>query len=166
VGGGWPGGMPDSDPCIDAEFFHDGVTFRTFRAGNAGRYCVLRVVSATGGSMLLAGDIDAGAERHLLARVGGAALASEAVLTSRRTSAAGSSPQWIEALRPGLVIATGGVDGAVSRTAVIDRWRRRGARIIDTRHDGGVELEIARGVRIRATARDSRYPFIWRRPPV
>ena len=46
----------------------------------------------------------------------------------------------------------------------LERWRRAGAEILDTRRDGGIELGIGTdGVRVLGIARTSRYPFAWRR---
>ena len=85
------------------------------------------------------------------------------VLMGRQVGEAGSSPEWIENTAPGLAMASGGVDGAISRQRVIERWRRSGSRILDTRRDGGIELELtARGIGTR-TVVGSRYPFPWRR---
>jgi competence protein ComEC len=163
VGGGWPGGAPRAERCRDQRFVWDQVEFATFEAG-PGRYCLLRV-SVPGGSLLLAGDLDVAAERRLIERVGARALASDAVLVNRRVSASASSEGWIESLSPGLVIATGGITQASTRVEVLERWRRHSDRIIDTRHVGGVVLQLdAAGVRLRSTARDTRYPFAWRRP--
>jgi competence protein ComEC len=127
-----------------------------------GRYCVLRV-SAAGASLLMGGDLDADAERALLARLPEGALASELVLIGRQAGEAGSSSRWIESTAPGLAIASGGIRGAQSRARVLERWRRHGCRVLDVHREGGIELEIdSRGVTIEALA-SSRYPFHWRR---
>jgi competence protein ComEC len=160
VGGGWPGSATDPR-CREQQFHWDEVAFQIFEAG---RYCLLRV-AVPGASVLLAGDLDAAAERRLLARVGAPALASDAVLVGRRVSASASSAGWIESLSPGLVIASGGIAEARARIEVLDRWRRHSKLIVDTRRVGGVRLLLdADGVRLGAAARDSRFPFAWRRP--
>jgi competence protein ComEC len=163
AGGGWPGSRLATERCGSSRWTWDGVRFDTLTAGSGGRHCLLRLV-VPGGSVLLTGDIDAAAERSLLARHGSAALASDVVMVSRQASATGSSPEWIEGLSPGLAIASGGPAGARSREVVLDRWRRANARVIDTRREGAVRLSVGvRGVEIDATASESRYPFVWRR---
>jgi competence protein ComEC len=112
---------------------------------------------------LLAGDLDAAAERALVSRFPGE-LASDVVLMSRQGSSLASAPEWIEATGAGLAIATGGIADSQSRAVTLERWRRAGAAILDTRRDGGIELGIGTGgVRVLAIARASRYPFVWRR---
>lgn len=161
AGAGWPGARLPVERCRDSRWHWDGVDFHTFVAGRGGRHCVLRVATE-GGSMLLAGDVDAAAERTLLARVG-EALHADIALVSRQASAGASSRQWIEAISPGLAIATGGIDGARSRVEVMDRWRAVSA-VIDTRALGAVKLELgADRAEVAAIASEVRYPFVWRR---
>jgi competence protein ComEC len=161
AGGGWPGsGLPVSR-CRDARWQWDGVEFQAY---GAGRYCALRVV-AKGASMLLAGELDAGAEDELRIRWR-ATLRSDVVTMSRQAGERGSTARWIETVSPGLAIATGGIARAQSRQRVIERWHRHGSGVLDTRVVGGVELALGEGgVRLRAGARQSRFPFHWRRDP-
>jgi competence protein ComEC len=163
VGGGWPGTSLPVVRCSDDRFHWDSIEFQTFVAGTRGEFCVLRVV-AGGHALLLGGDLDAPAERDLLSRLPAGALASDAVLMSRQASALGSSPQWIEAAAARLAIATGGVADSDSRAQAIARWRRAGARVVDTRDLGGIEIGFGtQGVALLAAARTARYPFAWRR---
>ena len=162
VGGGWPATSLPVVRCADSEFAWDGVEFRTYSSGPGGRYCVLRV-SAGARGILLAGDLDAAAERDLVARISDE-LKSDVVLMSRQGSSLASAPEWIEATAAGLAIATGGIADSQSRAATLERWRRAGADILDTRRDGGIELGIGTGgVRVLGVARNARYPFVWRR---
>jgi competence protein ComEC len=163
VGGGWPATSLPVAPCRDEQFRWDGVEFRVYASGPRGRYCVLHV-SAGPHSILLAGDLDAAAERGLVSRLPPAALASDVVLMSRQGSALGSSPEWIEATGAALAITTGGIADSSSRATTLERWRRSGADLLDTRRDGGIELGIGtQGVSVLGVARASRYPFVWRR---
>jgi len=163
VGGGWQASSLPVRRCADSEFRRDGVRFQTFAAGVGGKYCVLRV-SAGAHAILLGGDVDAAAERGLVARVGPRALASDAVIISRQVSSTASAPEWIEASTAVLAIATGGIVHSQSREVTLGRWRSSGATIHDTRLAGGVELGLGTsGVRVVAVARRSRYPFVWRR---
>jgi competence protein ComEC len=157
VGGGWPGSGLASR-CRNASWHWDGVEFVSHALG---RYCLLRI-SVGEAAVTLSGDLDAAAERALLAR---ASMASELVVIGRQGSETASSREWIENTAPGLAIAAGGIDGAQSRRRVLERWRHRGGRILDTHVDGAVVLGLtARGIEIQATARASRFPFHWRRP--
>jgi len=162
VGGEWLTSLPVA-PCVDFRFRWDGVEFRTYASGPGGRYCLLRV-SVGAHSILLAGDLDADAERALVSRLSPGTLASDVVLMSRQGSSLGSSREWIEATAAGLAIATGGIADSRSRAATIERWRRSGADILDTRRDGGIELDLGTGgVTVLAVARDALHPFVWRR---
>jgi beta-lactamase superfamily II metal-dependent hydrolase len=115
---------------------------------------------------LLAGDLDSRAELALAARLAPGVLASDVVLMSRNASAAASAPRWIEASAARIAIAAGGITDSRSRAETLQRWRRSAAIVLDTRHDGGVELEVGTaGVRVVGTAREARYPFVWRRVP-
>jgi beta-lactamase superfamily II metal-dependent hydrolase len=84
---------------------------------------------------------------------------------SRQASSLASSAEWIEAVAPGLALATGGIAGSDSRRQALARWRKSGARILDTRRDGALELRIGtNGVDLSRIASSARYPFHWRRP--
>jgi competence protein ComEC len=162
AGGGWPATTLPVARCAESAFEWDGVQFRTYTSGPGGRYCVLRVSAGVHG-ILLAGDLDAAAERALVSRVPGE-LASDVVLMSRQGSSLASAPEWIEATAAGLAIATGGIADSQSRAVTLARWRHAGVDILDTRRDGGIELGIGTGgVRVLGIARSSRYPFVWRR---
>jgi competence protein ComEC len=163
VGGGWPASSLAASRCTDSQFRWEGVLFQTFAAGVSGKYCVLRL-SVGSHAILLGGDIDAAAERRLVARVAPGALASDAVLISRQASATASAPEWIEANAAVLAIATGGISNSHSRESTLARWRATGATVLDTRRAGGIELVLGTsGVRVVAVARASRFPFAWRR---
>ena len=163
VGGGWPASSLPVRKCTDSEFRWDGVRFQSFAAGMGGKYCVLRI-SVDEHAILLGGDADGAAERGLVARLASGALASDAVIVSRQASSMASAAQWIEASAAKLAIATGGVANSQSREVTLERWRASGAMVLDTRRAGGIELGLGTsGVQVLATARDSSYPFVWRR---
>jgi competence protein ComEC len=163
VAGGWPGTSLPVENCVDTRFHRDGIDFDIYRAGRDGDSCVLRV-SAGRHSLLLAGDLDAAAEQELLARLPPHSLASDVVVMSRHAGAAGSSQEWIDSIRARLAVAAGGVAGSGARARTVDRWRGAGARILDTRRDGGIEIGFgSQGIVVRAAARAARYPFAWRR---
>jgi competence protein ComEC len=162
VGGGWPAASLPAVACEDSRFQWDGVTFQTFAVGASGRFCVLRV-AAEGHAVVLAGDMDRAAELELIARLPAGELDSDVVLMSRHASSAGSAAEWIEATSAGAAVAAGGTDSR-TRAFTLERWLRSGAVIFDTRRDGAIEFGLGtRGVRVVAVARESRYPFVWRR---
>jgi competence protein ComEC len=163
VGGGWPGSALPVGTCRDLRFEWEGVVLEVFAAGRHRDYCVLRV-STGSHALLLPGDLDAAAERELLARLPPGALAGEVVLMSRQAAAAGSSAEWIEASGAGLAIATGGIVMSDVRARTIARWRGSGARVLDTRVHGGIQFVFGtRGMGALRTARSARHPFAWRR---
>jgi competence protein ComEC len=163
VGGGWPATTLPVETCHDSRFEWDGVGFQLLAAGGQREYCVLRV-TVGGFRLLLAGDLDAPAERGLLARLPRGALASDLAFTARQASALASSPEWIEASGARQVIASGGIPGSQSRDRALARWRAAGARILDTRADGGIDIRIGTdGTATLETARSTRHPFAWRR---
>ncbi|MEO8064362.1 MAG: DNA internalization-related competence protein ComEC/Rec2 [Pseudomonadota bacterium] len=163
VGGGWPASSLPVARCRDSRFRWDGVDFETWVGGADRRFCVLRV-SVNGHGALLAGDLDAAAERALVRRLPAGALASDVAIMGRQASSLASSAEWIEAAAPDLAIATGGIAAADSRIRTLARWRESGARVLDTRRDGALELGLGtNGVSLRRVARSSRYPFHWRR---
>jgi competence protein ComEC len=162
VGGGWPGSVLPVERCREQRLSWDGVELQLLEERRS-RVCLLRV-SVGGVSVLLPGDLDAAGERRLLDRMGAAALASDATLVGRRVSASASSARWIESVSPGLVIATGGIVHAHSRAEVLARWGAKADRVIDTRRDGAAILVLSeQGMELRATAREARFPFAWRR---
>jgi competence protein ComEC len=159
TGGGWPASRLGATACRESSFEWDAVELQVFAAGG-GNYCALRIV-AGGHALLLSGDLDAFAERELLAR-GPPRLANDIVVMSRQ---AGSGAEWIESNGAGFVIATGGIATSDARARNLARMRDAGVRVLDTRADGAIQFVFGtRGVTEIATARSAKYPFAWRRP--
>jgi len=162
TGGRWPANRLRATACSDSRFEWDGVRFEMFVAGG-GAYCVLRII-AGGHALLLSGDLDAAAERELLARWS-PGLVNDVVVLSRQAGAAGSGPEWIESSGAGLAIATGGIATSDARGRTLERWRDAGVRVFDTRAAGAIQFVFGtRGISPLATARSARFPFAWRRP--
>jgi competence protein ComEC len=161
AGGGWPASRLPAAACRNARFEWDDVAFEVFAAGG-GEYCALRIVAGDH-ALLLSGDLDARAERELLARWP-PGLVNDVVVISRQAGAAGSSPEWIESSGAGLAIATGGIATSDARARTLARWRDAGVRVLDTRAVGAIQFVFGtRGITELATARSARYPFAWRR---
>ncbi len=158
VGGGWPATVLPAHRCESARFEWEGVEVQTF--AGARESCGVRVTAA-GHALLLAGDLDADGERELLER---RSIASDVVVISRQAGSIGSTPEWIEACDAGLVVATGGIADSAARAKTLERWRRSGARVLDTRALGAIQFVFGtRGVTQLEAARSARYPFAWRR---
>ena len=135
--------------CVaGARWQRDGVDFRFLhprrgdrREGN-GASCVLRV-SAAGRVFLFTGDIDAEAERGILAR-DPALLHADVVLAPHHGSRSSSTPRFVAAVRPFLVIVSSGYRNRFGHPhpEVVQRWRGIGARLIDTAEAGAVSLRV------------------------
>ena len=150
-------------PCTDSEFEWDGVRVSDFAAvpADVTARCACPRVRAR---ILLAGDLDAAAERALVSRFPGE-LASDVVLDEPAGQFARLRARVDRSDRRGI----GNRYRRYCRFTVPRHDTRtlatqRAPRILDTRRDGGIELGIGTaGVRVLAIARASRYPFVWRR---
>ncbi|SEF42229.1 DNA internalization-related competence protein ComEC/Rec2 [Thauera chlorobenzoica] len=149
-------------------WFWDGVRFDVLHPASAGdgggrlehdnnRSCVLRVWAA-GGALLLTGDIEAVAERAILARHGAAAVAAEVVVSAHHGSRSSSSPAFVEASRATAVIHSAGHRNAFGHphAQVRARWAAAGARNWRTDSQGAVEARFA------ATADEGAGVSAWR----
>ena len=132
--------------CERGQTWHrDGVSFlvvhpaKNYETRNDGS-CVLKVTGA-GGSLLLAGDIQAIAESDLVAEAGDQ-LKSDVVLVPHHGSDSSSGMRFVDAVQPILaLIAVGyGNRWGFPKPEVVDRWRRSGARILTTAHSGAVQV--------------------------
>ena len=155
--------------CVAGQsWFWDGVRFDVLHPASAGdgggrlehdnnRSCVLRV-RAAGGALLLTGDIEAVAERAILARHGAAALAAEVVVSAHHGSRSSSSPAFVEASRATAVIHSAGHRNAFGHphAQVRARWAAAGARNWRTDSQGAVEARFA------ATADEGAGVSAWR----
>jgi competence protein ComEC len=119
--------------------------------------CVLRVAAGER-AMLLAGDIERGAEAELAARGG---LRADALLMPHHGSRSSSSAAFLEAVRPRLAVAAAGYRNRFGHPAadVLARYAAVGARVLRTDRDGAVTLRLAPdGLRIETQrARRARY---------
>ncbi len=122
--------------------------------------CVLRV-SAPGGSLLLAGDIEKEGERRLVARHG-TALASSVVVVPHHGSRSSSTPALIEATAPvAAVFSVGRLNPfRHPHPAVWARWGAAGARNWRTDSQGAVLVTV--GKEVRVDAQRLREPRYWR----
>jgi competence protein ComEC len=143
---------PEFAPCRAGEGWEwDGVRFELLAAGE----CVLRVV-AGGGAVLLTGDIDAEAQRALVAR---GLAPTRVVLVPRHGAASGFEPALQAATRPQIALVANTAAGAAggSVAAILARWREGGAEVRVTGERGAIELRIppALGIMPRPVAPES-----------
>lgn len=103
--------------------------------------CVLRV-SATGGSVLLTGDIQSDSEATLVA----AGLAhSDIVIAPHHGSRTSSTADFVAATRPALVLFPAGYRNrwGFPRQDVVQRWREAGAQTLSTPVSGAIEISVS-----------------------
>jgi competence protein ComEC len=156
--------LPDTGTRRCAAGMHwrqDGVDFRLLhpqdgdrREGNTAS-CVLRV-EAAGRVILLTGDIDADAERALLA-TDAASLRADVVLVPHHGSRSSSSPRFVQAVLPRYALVSAGFRNRFGHPHpdVAARWRAAGASVIDTAGSGAVLLRVEQDGKIAS-------PVLWR----
>jgi competence protein ComEC len=154
--------LPDMDPLllIADEAFRceaghtwtwDGVRFEVLHPGRASydeklkdndRSCVVRVM-ASGGSVVLPGDIEKRAEEALLAT--GADLSANVLVAPHQGSKTSSTPAFINAVKPQTVVFPAGYRNRFGHPhpEVVQRYRDFGAAIHRSDRDGAVLITIA-----------------------
>ena len=156
----------DARPCRRGEsWVWDGVAFEilhppaNFRGSQNNASCVLRV-QARGGSALLTGDIEARAERRLLA---GGLAGTTLLLAPHHGSGTSSSQIFLDALRPTLAIATAGYRNRYGHPhpAVAERYRQRSIPLWVTGRDGALTWRSAQPGRLKALRQERRSPWTW-----
>jgi competence protein ComEC len=143
----------------------DGVRFEVLHPspGAAARRrndesCVLRV--ATGDTaMLLAGDIERGAE---LALVRAGLQPAAALLVPHHGSRGSSSAELLAAVQPRVAVAATGYGNRFGHPAaqVEARYAQQGARLWRTDRDGAVELRLSRDA-LQVQSERARRPRYW-----
>ncbi len=122
--------------------------------------CVLRI-SADGGAVLLAGDIEAPVERSLIARAG-RALASDVVVVPHHGSRSSSTPGFVHAV--GAVHAIHAVGNLNQfrhpHPSVWARWAGAGARNWRTDAQGAIVVDVGKGG-VQVESQRERAPRYW-----
>lgn len=143
---------PVSRPCLAGlRWEWDGVAFEILHPGDRAlgdrrrgndRSCVLRVATA-GGAMLLAGDIEARAEREILARARDG-LRAQALLVPHHGSRSSSTPAFVAAVSPAHAVISAGWRNRFGQPspAVEARYRERGAAIHRTDLHGALRIRL------------------------
>jgi competence protein ComEC len=152
-------GAPDrlsragAEPCVAGQAWRwDGVGFRVLhpRSGldpqgnNAS--CVLRIEAADGASMLLTGDIESGVEQALLAESPDA-LKATVLVVPHHGSLTSSTAGFVAAVEPDYALFAAGYRNryGLPHQRVIRRYRRRGARVLDTARHGAITVRLGDG---------------------
>ena len=164
-----PHKLPGARACrAGQQWSWDGVRFEILnpdaamaRHGGNDASCVLRVSNARG-ALLLTGDIEARAERHLLARPG--MLTAQVLVAPHHGSRTSSSAAFIDAVAPRWVLFPVGYRNrfAFPRPQVVARYRKRNIGILDTATSGMISVRLTRaGVQPPVSYRYSQ-PRFWR----
>lgn len=154
----------------------DGVDFEVLHPSAQAHHnennsaCVL-LISAGGQRALLTGDIEAAAERELLARAAGdqaLALHADILQVAHHGSASSSSPAFIQAVQPALSVVSAGYRNRFGHpdVGVVQRLRKHGSVVCQTPRTGAVQIElgVAGGPRLSGTYRQ-RYRRFWHNIP-
>lgn len=139
--------LPGAGPCLSgARWTWDGVPFQLLRAGLPGRgdndgSCVLRVGEGEG-AVLLTADIEAGAERALVAQAG-PALRAGVLVVPHHGSRTSSSETLIDAVRPRLALVAAGHRNRFGfpHAEVLARYQARGVEVLDTAAGGALSFD-------------------------
>jgi competence protein ComEC len=120
------------------------------------RSCVLRIEAAAG-SLLIAADIERGAEAELLAH-SAAALRSDVLVVPHHGSRTSSTDAFLRAVDPSLAIFTVGYRNRFGHPAaeVLERYAAAGSSILRSDRDGAVLLRFESALSVRALRRERR----------
>jgi len=136
-------------PCRASQQWRwDGVQFSVLhpRVADAwrgnNRSCVLRV-QAGAHRLLIAGDIEAAAERRMLA-AGEAAFAADAIVVPHHGSQTSSTPAFVGAVQPDWATVSAGWQNRHGHPHpdIVARWRGVGAKVITTGNSGTLTMRL------------------------
>ena len=137
-------------PCRRGQRWRwDGVQFEMLhpapsaRASDNDSSCVLRIHS-TAGSVLLAGDVEAGAESQI---VNNGLSRATVVAVPHHGSRTSSTARFVDAAHPTLALVSAGYRNrwGLPRREVVERWRAAGARVFTTADSGAIEIAFIAG---------------------
>jgi competence protein ComEC len=125
------------------------------------RSCVLRIV-APGGRVLLPGDIERRSE-WVLTAAGAAELGAEILLAPHQGSNTSSTPAFVRAVSPRLVVFPVGYRNRFGHPhpQVVERYEALGSRIYRTDRDGAITLGIEPPGAIGVTPYRAMYRRYW-----
>ncbi len=168
-----PASWPGAKPCHAGErWIWDGVRFEmlsplpTGLRGRNNRSCVLRI-GGEGGSALLLSDIEARAERTLMAHWG-QRLEAEVMIVPHHGSTTSSTAAFLDAVRPRLALLSTGFGNRFGfpKAKIMRRYQKRGIKVVDTAQDGmlSVLFTHGRGMQLQPGYRSSAGRYWNRRP--
>lgn len=142
-------GWRRSRRCVSGQVWRwDGVDFRMLHplganASENDASCVLQIRAADGTRLLLPGDIEARAERELVARYG-AELRSEILVAPHHGSRTSSTPRFVEAAAPDHVLFAAGYRNRYRfpNLRVLERYRGSGAETRVTAATGAIRFRL------------------------
>ncbi len=148
----------------------NGVRFRVLapapgaRPAHNNESCVVHV-AGSGGSLLLPGDIERRAEHALVAR-SAPRLRARILVAPHHGSRTSSSPAFVRAVAPELVVFSAGWQSRFGHPHgdVVDRYRRRGMRLLGTAESGAVRIAVLRDGTLEVQHGRRRMPGWWRSP--
>ena len=153
------------EACRDGQrWTWDGVRFEVLHpaalryAGNNAS-CVLKI-TAGGRSLLLTADIEKAAERALLTD---GRVASEVMLVPHHGSRTSSAPAFIDQVSPRLAVVTSGYRNSfgLPKADIIQRYRDRGIRVLNTADTGALTLHFSPSSGLRITAHRDQTRRYW-----
>lgn len=167
-----PGAAARSVRCAAGQSWEwDGVRFEVLhpapdsyenrRKGND-RSCVVRVLVGTE-AVLIAADIEARAERELLARSGDAVNAT-VLIVPHHGSRTSSTPAFVQAVNPRWAVFTVGYRNRFGhpKVEVMDRYVSQGSRLLRTDEAGAIRFIFAPGVPLAPVLHRKENPRYWR----
>lgn len=130
------------------EWVWDGVTFdvlhppERWSGSDNDVSCVLRI-SAPGGAVLLPGDIEARAERRLVAAEG-SRLRSDVLVVPHHGSATSSTRELLAAVAPRIAIVSAGYRNRFGfpKPVIVARYAERGVTFYDTANRGAITVSV------------------------
>lgn len=158
-----------ADPCVvPMHWTWSGVRIEIIHPHRQGRWqgnnasCVVRI-SSPAGCLLLTGDVEAAAERHLLNT---ALPRCDVVVAAHHGSATSSTAGLVDALRPSVVIYSAGYRNRWNfpRPEVLSRWRALGAKQYVTGMHGAVTVRFRSNQEPQVTTERCDIPRLWSPP--
>ena len=112
--------------------------------------------------MLLPADVEARGEVRLVEQTGDA-LAADVLLIPHHGSRTSSTSTLLEAVRPKLAVNSSGHRNRFRLPApdVVERYRSRGTRVLDTACDGAVRIELTPGAAPAVSTWRQRHLRFW-----
>jgi len=163
------GDIDGVNPCLRGQrWFWDGVGFEILHPPAGERWtgnsasCVLRITNGRH-CALLTGDIEADAEQ-VLVRTHPSGLECDLVLAPHHGSETSSTQRFVTAVRPRYVFVSASHTNpwGFPRPAVVSRWHRSGAHVLNTATSGAISAHIAAGGGISITTQRCQRQRFWR----